>query len=191
MVKAVFLDRDGTINKDQQGYIKEPEKLILYEYAGRAIRILNEAGYKVIVVTNQSGIARGYYTKEQLQKVNDKMKKDLASEEARIDGIYFSPWHIEGIIEPYNIIHEDRKPDIGMYKKACRDFGINPKLSYMIGDKESDIGFAKNAGLTSILVKTGCGTREFMELRDQWQHYPDYMVEDLLSAAKLIMKLEK
>ena len=124
---AVFLDRDGVINLDPS-YINDPADMIIYPFAAEAVRNFNKLNLKVIVVTNQSGIARGMITIRQLQDIHQKMIDDLAKENAYIDKIYFSPYHIKGKIEPYNIQHEDRKPDIGLFKKACRDLILTPAL---------------------------------------------------------------
>lgn len=189
--KAVFLDRDGTINSDQFGYISDPKQLILYDFAAEAIKILNNLNYIVIIATNQSGVARGYYTEAQLEEVHRKMEADLVAAGAFVDAVYYSPYHIEGTVEPFNINHENRKPDIGMFREACRDFNIDPAKSFMIGDKSSDIEFGKNAKLTSILVRTGYGEKELMEKRDMWNAEPDYIADNLLGAAKLITFLEE
>lgn len=189
--KAVFLDRDGTINSDQFGYISDPKQLILYDFAAEAIKILNNLNYMVVIVTNQSGVARGYYTEVQLEEVHRKMKTDLVAEGAFVDAVYFSPYHIDGTVEPFNINHENRKPNIGMFREASRDFNIDPEKSFMIGDKAADIEFGKNAKLTSILVRTGYGEKELMDKRDEWNTEPDYIADNLLGAAKLIRFLEE
>ncbi len=187
-MKAIFLDRDGTINPDS-GYINKPEDFELYPFSAKAIKIFNKLGYKVIVVTNQSGIARGYLTKDDLEKIHEKMLYLLKKENAYIDDIFYSPYHSEGIIKPFNISHEDRKPSLGMFYKADKKYGITKNKSFMIGDKYSDILFGKNAGLTSILVRTGDGNKEFFENRKNWTIKPDFVVDNLLSAAYLIEKI--
>ena len=108
-IRAVFLDRDGTINIDQEGYINNPDDFELFPFAGEAISILNKLNYLVFVVTNQSGITRGYYSIEELETIHQKMDKQLLKSGAKIDEVYFSPYHIEGKVEPYNIHHEDRQ----------------------------------------------------------------------------------
>ncbi len=186
---AIFLDRDGTINMDKGGYINHPDDFELFPFAGEAISILNKPGYLVFVVSNQSGITRGYYTAEDLEKIHQKMEKQLQRCGAKIDEIFFSPYHIEGKIEPYNIHHEDRKPGLGMFKKALKKYRFDVKRSFMIGDRYSDIVFGKKAGLTTILLLTGFGKDIFYNDRKKWEYQPDYVVKDLLVAAKLIEKL--
>ncbi len=188
-MKAVFLDRDGTINIDGNGYISKTEDFKLYPFAPEAIKMLNDAGFLVFVVTNQSGIARGYYTLADLDKLHSKMKNILAEIGAKIDDIFISPYHIEGKIEPFNIDHEDRKPGLGMLKKAMAKYPIELKHSFMVGDRYTDIEFGRKANLQTILVKTGMGEEEFKQ-RKNWKKYPHFVVENLLDAAKLIIEIE-
>lgn len=187
--RAVFLDRDGTISPDQFGYIKDPSIYHLYPQTGEALRIMQSLGYRIIIVTNQSGIARGYLTLEELGKVHQKMRDLLHGEGVKLDAIYFSPYHIEGFVEPFNINHEDRKPGIGMFKRARREFELDPGQSFMIGDRASDVGFASRAGLKSILLLTGNGQEEMqLILLDHKRLRPDFVAESILSAAQMIQR---
>jgi histidinol-phosphate phosphatase family protein len=186
--RAVFLDRDGTISPDKFGYIKDPELYHLYPETGAALRILQDLGYRIIIVTNQSGIARAYLSLDDLARVHQKMRDLLAQEGVKPDAVYFSPYHIEGIVEPYNIDHEDRKPGIGMFRQARKDFGIDPAQSFMIGDRATDIGFARNAGMKSILLLTGNGTEEMPKLMSSATNRPDFIAENVLAAAQLIQR---
>lgn len=186
--RAVFLDRDGTISPDKFGYIRDPELYHLYPETGAALRIFQALGYRIIIVTNQSGIARAYLSLAELEAVHQKMRELIALEGVTVDGVYFAPYHIEGIVAPFNINHEDRKPGIGMYKRARQDFDIDPVRSFMIGDRATDIGFAKNAGLVSILLKTGNGAGEMSELLASESLRPDYIAENILAAAQLIQR---
>lgn len=190
-IKAVFLDRDGTINIDQNGYINNPDDFELFPFAAEAISILNKLDYLVFVVSNQSGITRGYFTIEELEAIHQKMNNCLERSGAKIDEIYFSPYHIEGKVEPYNIHHEDRKPGLGMFKKALKKYHFEIKKSFMVGDRYSDIVFGKKAGLTTILLLTGFGKDIFYHDRKKWEYQPDFVVKNLLVAAKLIEKLGK
>lgn len=176
--KAVFFDRDGTINLDS-GYISKPEDFNVYPFAGKAIKKLNDAGFLVIVVTNQSGVARGYYTFDDLEKIHNKMLTQLKQDNAKVDKIYLSPYHIEGHIEPFNINHEERKPNTGMFKKACKEFDIDIENSYMVGDRKSDIDFAYNSGLTPILVLTGDGKK--------LENKPKLVAKNILQAVDFIL----
>jgi len=191
MKKAVFLDRDGTINADEFGYINKPEDLHLHPFAAEAISKLNKMGYLVFVVTNQAGVAYGYFKIQDVEKINAKMIKDLAIGNAKIDDIFYSPFHIKGVIEPFNIESDDRKPGIGMFQKAKEKYDFNTKESFMIGDRYSDIGFGKNAGLKTIFVRSGGGENEFFQKRNETIYKPDFVVKDLAVAVKLIEELEK
>jgi histidinol-phosphate phosphatase family protein len=187
--RAIFLDRDGTISPDKFGYIKDPEIYHLYPESAQALRILQDMGFLLFIVTNQSGIARGLLNLEQLSKVHQKMLDLLAEGGVKPDGIYFSPYHIEGIVEPYNIHHEDRKPGIGLFKQARQDFSFDPGASFMIGDRDTDIGFAHNAGMKSILLQTGNGREEFQKMMSNCGDVrPDYICENILTAAELIRR---
>lgn len=185
--RAIFLDRDGTISPDKYGYNGDPDRYDLYPESIPALRIFQDLGYYLFVVTNQSGIARKYITLEELESVHAKMHRLLEEGGVHLDGVYFAPYHIEGILPPYNVRHEDRKPGIGMFKQAMRDFSFNPKQSFMIGDRYSDIGFAKQAGLKSIHVLSGDGRREFSRLiKGERKLMPDFICDNVLVAAKMI-----
>ena len=190
MKKAVFLDRDGTINSDEHGYINKPEDLHLYPFAAEAIFKLNNMGYLVFVVTNQAGVAYGYFKIDDVEKINAKLVNELAKGNATIDEIFYSPFHKNGVVEPFNIHHEDRKPDIGMFQKAKEKYHFNAKESFMIGDRFSDIGFGRNAGLRTIFVRSGGGENEFLQKRNETEYKPDFVVKDLSVAVRLIEELE-
>jgi D-glycero-D-manno-heptose 1,7-bisphosphate phosphatase len=193
-LKAIFLDRDGTINIDTfNGYINNPDDFCLFPKTAEAIKLFNAMGFKTIVVSNQSGVARGIVTIEQLNLVNKKMVSLLSENQAKLDLILFSPYlpPPQGITEPYNIHHISRKPGPGMFFEALHHFPIKAKKSFMIGDKSDDIAFGKSNGLTTILVLTGNGTKVW-ENRLNFNNYkPDFVVENLLSAAFLIYYLIK
>ncbi len=191
MKKAVFLDRDGTINSDEHGYINKPEDLHIYPFAAEAISKLNKMGYLVFVVTNQAGVAYGYFKIEDVEKINAKLVSELAKRNAKVDEIFYSPFHEKGVVEPFNTQHEDRKPDIGLFRQAQERYHFNTHKSFMIGDKFSDIGFGKNAGLKTIFVRSGGGENEFINKRNETEYKPDFVVKDLSVAVKLIEELEK
>jgi len=190
MKKAVFLDRDGTINADEHGYINKPEDLHLFPYAAEVISKLNKMGYLVFVVTNQAGVAYGFFEIEDVKKINAKLMNDLAKGKARVDEIFYSPFHKDGKVEPFNMDHQDRKPGIGMFLTAKKKYNFETRRSFMIGDKFSDIGFGKNAGLKTIFVRSGGGEKEFMQKRNETEYQPDFIVKDLSVAVKLIEEME-
>jgi len=184
--RAVFLDRDGVISPDDFGYLSNPAEYHLYPYTIEALTILKEMEFLLFVVTNQSGVARGYFTIQDLEKVLAKMRSLLSEGGIELTGVYYSPYYKNGIVPPYNIEHEDRKPGIGMFKKAYTDFPFRIEGSWMIGDRISDIGFGKNAHLKNILLLTGNGEKDFLNIMENKDLRPDFVCENLLTAAKLI-----
>ena len=189
MNKVVFLDRDGTINYDSQGYISSQKDFHLFPNTAKAIKLLNNLNYKVVVVTNQSGVSRGYFTLKEVNNIHDKMMALLKKEGAFIDDILISPYHPKGIIEPYNIAHEDRKPDIGLLKKYYALNNFSTSRSFVIGDKMSDIELGYNFHLKTILVLTGEGKKTFSK-REIYNINPDFVVKDLWEAIKIIKLLD-
>ncbi len=151
MERAVFLDRDGTIIEDV-GYPHERSKIKFLPGVSKAIKLLNENGFKVIVITNQAGVARGYFTEETVREINRYVQESLAKQGAFIDMIYYCPHHIEGIIEEYSKECYCRKPNPGMIEQAVLEFGIDLKNSFVIGDKISDIEAGQRAGCKTILL---------------------------------------
>lgn len=166
--KAVFLDRDGTMAPDVH-YCSRPEDFDLFPDTAEAIKLLNENGYKVIVITNQSGIARGYFTAETLEKIHLKMKTLLAEKGARIDGIYYCRHHPDEKCDC-------RKPNTKLIKLAKGEFNIDLNQSYIVGDLDSDIQLGKNAGCKTILV------REIFSITP-----PDIKADNLIQAVRLIL----
>lgn len=153
--KAVFLDRDGTINKEVN-YLYKQEDFVFIPRTEEAIRIFRELGYKVIVITNQAGVARGYFSEKDIKILHQHMKDLLAAEGAYIDSYYYCPHHPEGSVELYKKECTCRKPNIGMIEQAVKDFEIDLSDSIIVGDKEIDIQTGKNAGIgTCVLVKCG------------------------------------
>jgi len=172
MNKAVFLDRDGTINKEVQ-YLDDAEKLELLPNVAKVIKILNEGGFKVIVITNQSAIARGLLTREKLEEIHNKLSKLLSDEGSKIDAIYYCPHHPDENCEC-------RKPRTGLILKASKEYNISLKDSYMIGDKLVDVETGKNAGCKTILVLTGYGTEEKQKMKTSCR--PDFVARNLCDA---------
>ncbi|MFM7025307.1 MAG: D-glycero-beta-D-manno-heptose 1,7-bisphosphate 7-phosphatase [Limnohabitans sp.] len=144
--KAVFLDRDGVINLDR-AYVHRWEDFAFVPGIVGAMRRLKQAGYLLVVVTNQSGIARGYYSEAQYQQLTAQMREALASEGAAVDAVYHCPHHPEGLLAPYAMDCSCRKPAPGMILQAARELGIDLPGSCLIGDKPSDIDAAKAAGV--------------------------------------------
>ncbi|MDD3001251.1 MAG: HAD family hydrolase [Candidatus Riflebacteria bacterium] len=150
MKKAIFLDRDGTLNPDP-GYISDPKDFELFADVGKALSKLQKAGYLLILVTNQSGISRGLISLPQLEAVHDKLERLLQQDGVKLDAIYYCPHHPD---HPYEgITHCNcRKPEPGLILKAISDFDIDPASSYMIGDRSSDIKIALKSSVKPILI---------------------------------------
>src|SRR5215510_12367703 len=171
--RAIFIDRDGTLNEDI-GYVSTADELVLYPWAAEAVRLINESGFKAIVITNQSGIARGFCTESDLHVIHAQMIEELAVEGARVDAIYYCPHHPDDACEC-------RKPRTGLLEAASRDHDIDLAHSFVVGDKASDINLATNAGASSALVLTGYG-RETLKHPDRGPLDPTFVAENLLDA---------
>ncbi|NLK96423.1 MAG: D-glycero-beta-D-manno-heptose 1,7-bisphosphate 7-phosphatase [Clostridiales bacterium] len=155
MNKVVFLDRDGTINKEVN-YLYKKEELIFIPKTVEAIKIFHELGYKIIVVTNQAGVARGYYKEKDVEILHEYIDKLLIAEGTYIDAYYYCPHHPDGIVERYKKKCNCRKPNHGMIDQAVKDFDINLGESIIVGDKEIDVTTGKNAGIGKcVLVRSG------------------------------------
>ena len=145
--KAAFLDRDGVLNVDR-GYVHRIADLQWIDGAQAAVRRLNDAGYLVLVVTNQSGIGRGYYDEAALEAVHARLAADFAASGARVDAFYACPFHPEAVHDRYrHPDHPDRKPNPGLILRAIADWGVDPAASFLIGDKPSDMEAARRAGV--------------------------------------------
>ena len=163
--RAAFLDRDGVINVDV-GFAHKPEQLVFTPTAREGIRAFNEAGYWVIVVTNQSGVARGLYDEMEVVRFHEHITARLADYGAFIDAFYYCPYHPGGTIARYAIDHEDRKPRPGMLFRAMQDLRIQRAGSLLIGDRQSDAQAATAAGIPSIVVPSD--TCDLAETARSW-----------------------
>lgn len=176
MNKAVFIDRDGTIVKES-GYITDIASLELLPNAAQAINEFHSLGFLVILVTNQSAVGRGYITAAKLDKIHKRLRELLWKSRSYLDAIYVCPHHPdEGC--------ECRKPNPGLVRKAMRDHEIDSSKSYLIGDQRADIELGRREGIRNILVLSGHGEETLREIS------PDYVVEDILEACRLIAKIE-
>ena len=151
---ALFLDRDGVINIDK-GYVSQVADFEWIDGAADAISAFNKRNWLVFVVTNQSGIARGYYTEEDMQILHSWMIRELEAKGASIDRIYHCPFHQEGEIQRYRKDSIDRKPKPGMLLQAMAEYPVKRELSFLIGDKDTDIDAAHNAGVAGFLFRGG------------------------------------
>ena len=178
--KAVFIDRDGTINVDVH-YLDNPDDFKMYPEVGEGVKKLKDNGFKIIVITNQSGLARGYFTENDLADIHAKMKREIQKYDVILDGIYYCPHHPD---DNCNC----RKPNIGLFEKAIKEHDIDVKKSYMLGDKILDIGAGKKVGITTILIPEPHIRDEFMSEKDEWEFNPDYISDDFMDAVEWILK---
>ena len=156
MTPAVFLDRDGTL-LEEAGYLDRLDKVAFFPYAIDAVRLLNRAGLKVIVITNQSGVGRGMYSEEFVVRTHEIMTARLAAGGAHVDAYYYCPHHPDSALERYRIDCDCRKPAPGMLRTAASDLGLDLRRSFTVGDKWTDVAAGAAVGAQGILVRTGYG----------------------------------
>lgn len=180
MNKAIFLDRDGTINVEKN-FLYKINDFEFIQNVPEAIKTFNSLNYKVIVITNQSGIARGYYTEEDLKKLHSYIDAELKKYDAKIDAYYYCPHNFEHGIGKYKIDCKCRKPNTGMFEQAINDFNIDTENSWMLGDRISDIIPAQKLNLNCGMVLTGYGEIEMLKLNGNIKIFPDlYHMSDFL-----------
>jgi D-glycero-D-manno-heptose 1,7-bisphosphate phosphatase len=187
---AVFLDRDGTIN-EEVGYLDSLDKLKMIPAAYEAIRLINKSCMKAIVVTNQSGVARGYFSEKLVMQTHDIIQTSLLEKKANIDKFYYCPHHPTEGTGIYLQNCNCRKPLPGMLLQAAHDLDIELAYSYMIGDTYRDMETAKKVGVKGILVKTGYGQELLQDIDPdaaKADNKPDFIAEDILEAVKWIME---
>jgi len=187
---AVFIDRDGTIN-EQRGYINHLSRFELLPGVTDAVKLLNKNNFFAIIVTNQSGVARGYYPVSLVHQVNELMTKSLEREGATIDGIFYCPHHPRGIVPEFTADCDCRKPKTGLVNQALKAFEIDMSNSYVVGDRYVDIELAIRLNLKGVLVKTGYGLGEMEYIIPELPVKPNHVAEDLLDAVKWILNQER
>jgi D-glycero-D-manno-heptose 1,7-bisphosphate phosphatase len=182
--RAIFIDRDGTLN-EEVGYIRELQQFRLYDFAAEAVRLINTAGWRAIVITNQSGIARGLLTERFLAEVHGQMNMELEKAGARVDAIYHCPHHPNLGVPPFRLDCDCRKPKPGLLRRAAADFQLDLSASVVIGDRFRDVETAQAVGAKGVLVLTGYGQKE---LETQSAVQPDHVAENLLEAVQWIIQ---
>ena len=180
---AVFLDRDGTI-AEEVGYLDHLTRFRMFPFAAQAIRRLNEAKLPVIVITNQSGVARGYFPESLISAVHELMTTQLAKEGAHVDALYYCPHKEDDACAC-------RKPKPGMLESAAREHGLDLRRSFVVGDRYGDIELALGVGAHSILVRTGYGEGEMKSNSAKWPAPPEFVAENMADATDWILRQPK
>ncbi|MCA1592293.1 MAG: HAD family hydrolase [Acidobacteria bacterium] len=183
--RAVFIDRDGTIS-EEIGYVNHVSRYRVFAYAAEAVRLLREAGWLAILVTNQAGVARGYFKEDLIGEVHDLLARELERGGARLDAIYYCPHHPTVGEPPYRATCDCRKPKPGLIRRAAEDFQLDLSQCWMVGDRYGDTELARNAGVRAAFVLSGYGRGEWEHQRAAWQYQPDLVAENLLEAARAI-----
>ncbi len=182
---ALFIDRDGTIIKNKH-YLADPDGVDLIPGAARAIKLARDAGYKIVIVTNQSGVARGLFSIDDVERTNARVLEVLAARGAEVDGLYYCPHHArKGRVPEFAVLCNCRKPAVGMAEEAALELGIDLRRSVMIGDSSADLGFGRTFGGRSLLVRTGYGVEvelKLLKLGDE----PGEVFDDLLAAVRAL-----
>jgi D-glycero-D-manno-heptose 1,7-bisphosphate phosphatase len=176
----VFLDRDGTI-AEEVGYLDDVRRFRMFPFAAHAIRQLNAAKLPVIVITNQSGVARGYFQESLIAAVHELMTAQLAKDDARVDALYYCPHKEDDACAC-------RKPKPGMLESAAREHGLDLRRSFVVGDRYGDVELAHRVGARAILVRTGYGESELQRNSAEWPMRPDLVAENLSEAADWILR---
>lgn len=185
--RAIFLDRDNTIIEDKEGYIGDPARVRLLPGAATAIASLRRLGYRIIIASNQSGVARGYFSEEDVEAVNQEMCRQLREQAgAVIDASYYCPYHPEGALAEYRQEHDWRKPRCGMLKQAAQDFDLDLAQCWMIGDSPRDIACGASAGCRTILIKDP--EHPDQESPTDASVSPNFIVKSLADAARIVAR---
>ena len=188
--RAILMDRDGTIC-DEVGYVNHVDRVRLLPRSAEAIRKANEAGFQTVVITNQAGVARGYFAESLVDEVHDRMRRLLAESGARLDGIYYCPHHPEVGGSLYRKACDCRKPRPGLLYRARDEMGIDLAASYVVGDSVRDVEAGHRAGAVTVLVETGYGKGVLAYQAHAWRVRPDHVAGDLLDAVDWILAREE
>jgi D-glycero-D-manno-heptose 1,7-bisphosphate phosphatase len=185
MKRAVFLDRDGTLI-EEVGYLDRLERLAFFPFSVDAVRVLNRAGFAVVVITNQAGIARGIVHEAFVEEAHRHIADRLQAGGARIDGFYYCPHYPEGTVEQYRRTCDCRKPQPGLLRRAAADLDLDLERSFVVGDRWHDLAAGHAVGARGILVRTGLGWKD--EAAPHPGTVPDAIVDNLMDAAAWILE---
>jgi D-glycero-D-manno-heptose 1,7-bisphosphate phosphatase len=187
---AIFFDRDGTLSHEV-GYVNHLSRFRLLPYAVDAVRVVNGSGWLAVLVTNQAGVARGYFPESLIQEVHAHVRAEMAAGGAHLDGIYACVHHPSVGEPPYRQDCECRKPRPGLLRQAEKELGVDLARSWMIGDRHGDLAVAWAAGARAALVKTGYGLGELAWHAPRWPRPPDLVAEHVLEAVERIVSLDE
>ncbi len=185
MTRAVFLDRDGTLI-EEAGYLDRIDRMTFFPYSLDAIRLLNRAGFHVIVVTNQAGVAHGYFGEEFVRKAHAHLSGKIREAGGEVDAFYYCPHHANAALEEYRRACECRKPQPGMFLTAAREHDVDLSASFAIGDRLNDVQAAHAAGIRPVMVKTGYGRTELE--RGNPGVAPAHVADTLIEATTWILQ---
>jgi D-glycero-D-manno-heptose 1,7-bisphosphate phosphatase len=183
---AIFLDRDGTL-AHEVGYINHISRFRLYPFAPAAIRAINGAGWAAVVVTNQAGVARGYFPESLVGSVHEEMRRGIEGGGAKLDAVYYCPHHPEAGVPPYRSDCDCRKPRPGMVRRAALELSLDLERSWVIGDRLGDLELAWSVGARGALVKTGYGAGDLAAGEGRWRRQPDLVAENAFAAVHHIL----
>lgn len=184
------MDRDGTVS-EEVGYVNHPSRFRVFPYSADAIKLLNDNGWLAILVTNQAGVARGYFAENVIVEVHEQLTRTLENASAKLDAIYYCAHHPSVGEPPYRLDCDCRKPKTGLIDRANADFEIDLERSWMVGDRYGDIELARNAGLHSAFVLSGYGRGEWEYQRGTWKHEPEVVADTLLDVARIIIERDR
>jgi D-glycero-D-manno-heptose 1,7-bisphosphate phosphatase len=183
--RAVFLDRDGTLI-EEAGYLDRLDRMVFFPYSVDAVRLLNRAGFAVVIVTNQAGIARGLFKEPFVDEAHRHISARLAAGGARIDGFYYCPHHPEAVVEAYRASCDCRKPQPGLFTRAASELGLALDGSFVVGDRWHDLEAGQRVGARGVLVRTGYGRTE--EASPTARVTPAAIVENVMEAVSWILR---
>ena len=186
MRPAIFIDRDGTLSHEV-GYVNHVSRFRPFAFAPDAVRLVNRSGFAAVLVTNQAGVARGYFPESLIGEVHASLTETLAAGGARLDGIYYCPHHPSAGEPPYRRDCDCRKPRPGLLHRAAADLDLDLARSYVVGDRHGDLQLAWKVGARAVLVKSGYGLGELTYHAPSWPRQPDIVAENLLEAVSRIL----
>jgi len=183
---AIFMDRDGTLSHEV-GYVNHVSRFDLYPWAVEAVRLVNRNGFLAVVITNQAGVARGYFPESVIHEVHAALNASMEAGGARLDGIYYCPHHPSAGEPPYRKDCDCRKPKPGLLRRAEAELGVDLSRSFVVGDRLGDLELAWSVGATGVLVRSGYGLGELAYHAPSWPRPPDLVADHLLEAVERIV----